>query len=92
MEFSISTTLFLTIIYLSPQEDHNLLFRIMTKATESAGSSPCIIMGDMNARLGTLTNDTLSNTRGNKLAAYMGQYGLTVRPAEQGRFTLTLDS
>jgi hypothetical protein len=78
---------YITIIYSAPNDNNNNIIEAIKKSKETAGDQPCIIMGDLNARMGEKTNDTIYNTRGRILARYLDSNGITVWNASKGRFT-----
>lgn len=77
-----------------PPEEHNQgmsdrMLDYFERAKEMAGDKPLVILGDFNARLGTLTGDHALNGRGRKLISWLrgDGSGLTIENPVSGRFT-----
>lgn len=73
--------------YFPPNSDPKALLAFLDKVQEIGNGKNCIVMGDFNARLGKISNDHNSNTRGTILTNYILENPIFLWNAEQGRFT-----
>ena len=56
--------------YSSPEMEVKL-YDLLEQTLVFADGGPCVIMGDLNARMGELTGDHATNPRGRALAEYL---------------------
>ena len=75
--------------YVSPSQPEEKLTQILTKAEElSAGfTKNCVVFGDLNARMGEVTGDSMTNSRGRRLLGELENTPLTVQQPNQGKWT-----
>lgn len=73
--------------YFPPSAPHQALINFMEKAVEIADNKDLVLMGDFNARLGKLMNDSRSNRRGNILLEFLQTSTLMPWQPVRGRWT-----
>jgi exonuclease III len=76
--------------YFSPTTNDDLFFEFLGQIERLLDSNPnlgVVVAGDFNARLGEATGDTLVNSRGRKLLAFLVESPLTVSKLESGTGT-----
>ena len=75
--------------YVSPSRPNEKLVEILAKAEELSDgfSRRCVIFGDLNARMGAATGDSLVNTRGGWFLGELANTPLTLQTPTQGKWT-----
>lgn len=66
--------------YLPPSMNHDEAMKILEEIVDKTDQD-CVILGDMNARIGSIVGDGIVNIRGRKLLDFMDNSGVFVVPA-----------
>lgn len=75
------------VAYLPPSLPDSFLTAFLDTVASKIGDNPCYIMGDLNARLGSLTRDHYESRRGRVLKAYILDSDITLHHPIQGKWT-----
>jgi len=91
--FCVADQMVVGIGYFPPEENNPgmtvKMLRFMKKARDLADDRPLIILGDWNARMGSIVGDHLLNRRGRQLSSWLRSIGsdLTIEQPVSGKFT-----
>ena len=91
--FTIADTIVVGVGYFPPEESNQgmstKMLSFFEKACELAGDRPLLLLGDFNARMGSITGDHMVNGRGRRLSRWLrdGRHGLSIEQPISGRYT-----
>jgi hypothetical protein len=84
-----ANTLVIIVVYLPPSADDGKLVEILAAAERYTNelTLQCIIVGDLNARMGNITGDTITNPRGARLRNELENSAITIQMPAEGKWT-----
>jgi Reverse transcriptase (RNA-dependent DNA polymerase)/Endonuclease-reverse transcriptase len=77
----------ITVAYLPPSLDDSYVNTVIDKTLEHANTNPIILLGDFNSRMGNITNDTLTNSRGRIFSELLEDTNFDINIPDEGCFT-----